>query len=191
MHLSVNRTEILSVAVPFLTGWVVAACTVVQSPSEHPASAQRGEQAEPIGGPANATDPSLPATTAPGSETTRDGPSVERVPADPHAATPAPAHTQEDPAKPPPLGPRIPTPKIPANASNRADGTPCSTGSQCASGICEGMGCEPDQGTCTPKQRACTRDLREYCGCDGATFRASGSCPGLVFLHPGPCKQPR
>jgi hypothetical protein len=38
-----------------------------------------------------------------------------------------------------------------------------------------------------PAQRACTRDLRLYCGCDGKDFRASGSCPGQVFLHPGAC----
>lgn len=69
-----------------------------------------------------------------------------------------------------------------------ADGSSCSSGDECMSGICEGMGCGPRQGRCMPKERACTRDLRVYCGCDGQEFRASGRCPGRTFLHPGPCQ---
>ncbi len=73
----------------------------------------------------------------------------------------------------------------------RADGEPCSTAADCASGICEGEGCGPDEGVCAPKGRACTRDLRRYCGCDGVTFRGSGSCPNKRFAHRGECTAKR
>jgi hypothetical protein len=92
-----------------------------------------------------------------------------------------------------PANPRPPNDKDSANppVRTRADGAACSTGDQCRSGICEGMGCGPNQGRCMPTQRACTRDLQVYCGCDGLEFRASGSCPGRVFLHPGACAPTR
>ncbi len=54
--------------------------------------------------------------------------------------------------------------------------------------------CEPSQqceGPCGQavcmRPRRCTRDLRPYCGCDGKTFRSSGSCPGRPFSKRGPC----
>ena len=43
-------------------------------------------------------------------------------------------------------------------------------------------------GKCAPKNRACTKDLRAYCGCDGQTFKASGSCPGQRYSAKGACK---
>jgi len=74
-------------------------------------------------------------------------------------------------------------------ASKRKDGEPCATASQCLSGICEGQGCGAEEsGTCAPAKRACTRDLRAYCGCDGKTFRTSGSCPGQRFQYRGACR---
>jgi hypothetical protein len=69
----------------------------------------------------------------------------------------------------------------------RADGMPCSRGEQCQSSICEGMGCGPDEARCVPKGRGCTRDLVEWCSCEGRTFRASGTCPGRPYKHKGPC----
>jgi hypothetical protein len=73
-----------------------------------------------------------------------------------------------------------------------AAGEPCLEAGDCASGVCEGPGCGPDQpGTCAPAQRACTRDLRPYCGCDGQTFRTSGSCPGQRFAFRGECGEVR
>lgn len=70
----------------------------------------------------------------------------------------------------------------------RPDGAACLAADECASGICEGQGCtETRPGTCAPKQRACTRDLRQYCGCDGTTFGASGNCPGRRFASRTPC----
>ena len=63
----------------------------------------------------------------------------------------------------------------------------CTDDSDCDGGICEGEGCGPGEGTCVPRDRMCTRDLRPYCGCDGQTFRSSGSCPGKRFAHRGEC----
>jgi hypothetical protein len=69
-----------------------------------------------------------------------------------------------------------------------ADGSPCTSGPQCASGICEGEGCGDDKpGTCMAKDRQCTMDLRQYCGCDGKTHQGSGSCPSLRFAKRGAC----
>jgi hypothetical protein len=93
--------------------------------------------------------------------------------------------------KPPPgrdtPAPTPPSKRQPGVGSGRADGTACSTSSQCASGICEGMGCGWNQGKCAPAQRSCTRDLRVFCGCDGKDFQGSSTCPGRVFRHPGSC----
>lgn len=69
----------------------------------------------------------------------------------------------------------------------RPDGQACFTSAECASGVCEGLGCEATPGKCAPQRRGCTRDLRTYCGCDGKTFRASGSCPGRRFASYGAC----
>ncbi|MBK9031737.1 MAG: hypothetical protein IPL61_10500 [Myxococcales bacterium] len=75
-----------------------------------------------------------------------------------------------------------------APAAARAAGAACLVGAECASGVCEGQGCGADTpGTCAPAQRACTKDLRTYCGCDGATFRGSGSCPGQRYAAKGAC----
>ena len=69
------------------------------------------------------------------------------------------------------------------------DGGACERGDQCASGICEGQGCGGDsKGVCMSQNRRCTRDLRAYCGCDGQTFRASGSCPGRRYSARTACK---
>lgn len=89
--------------------------------------------------------------------------------------------------EPPPSSP--PAVAIDAAAlAQRADGERCTTGTDCVSGVCEGQGCGDAQpGTCAPAQRACTKDLRPYCGCDGTTFHASGSCPGRRYQAEGEC----
>jgi len=72
--------------------------------------------------------------------------------------------------------------------AKRAEGAPCAESAQCASGVCEGQGCGADAlGVCAPARRACTKDRRPYCGCDGKTFYSSGSCPGRRFTAPGEC----
>jgi hypothetical protein len=70
----------------------------------------------------------------------------------------------------------------------RPDGAQCSAGGDCLSGTCEGQGCgDAPTGTCAPAHRACTKDRRDYCGCDGQTFSGSGTCPGQRFAHKGAC----
>jgi hypothetical protein len=69
------------------------------------------------------------------------------------------------------------------------DGGLCEKASECASGTCEGQGCTPERkGICMARNRSCTRDLRTYCGCDGQTFRGSGSCPGRRFSARSACR---
>ena len=41
--------------------------------------------------------------------------------------------------------------------------------------------------TCARSVR-CVRDTQAFCGCDGATFRASMTCPGRPFRHRGACE---
>jgi hypothetical protein len=78
---------------------------------------------------------------------------------------------------------------VPAPAEAKQAGERCLVASECASGVCEGEGCGDDTpGVCAPEQRACTRDLKPYCGCDGETFRTSGSCPGKRFERRGFCE---
>lgn len=67
-----------------------------------------------------------------------------------------------------------------------ADGGACQTGSDCASGTCEG-GCG-GAGTCMSRMRACTTDLVEMCSCSGQTIRGSSSCPGTRIASRGACK---
>lgn len=66
---------------------------------------------------------------------------------------------------------------------------PCSSGSQCQSGICEGLGCDDSAlGKCVSEERPCTYDLVPYCGCDGNTFQSSGVCAGQRYKHKGACE---
>ena len=80
-------------------------------------------------------------------------------------------------------------PPPPPPAAKKPDGAACLLGDECGSGVCEGQGCGVDQpGKCVPRGRACTKDLRAYCGCDGKTFQSSGSCPGQRFANRGECR---
>ncbi len=101
------------------------------------------------------------------------------VPSEPAPAA-APAIESATPDTPPPSA---------APAGSLDDGKACSDAAECKSGICEGEGCDPLMGKCASKERACTKDLQEYCGCDGKPFSSSGSCPGRRFKNRGACKQ--
>ncbi len=103
----------------------------------------------------------------------------------PVAVEPSPSATAPPAGGPPP--PPEPPSQPPPSTAARPDGAACSLAAECASGICEGQGCGPEQGRCAPRKRVCTMDLKAYCGCDGRTFRSSGSCPGLRFTRRGPC----
>jgi len=99
-------------------------------------------------------------------------------PPPPTTVSPTPVETAPTPATPEPT----------AGTTPKADGASCLAAEECQSGVCEGEGCGADQpGTCAPKTRGCTRDLRPYCGCDGQTFRTSGSCPGKRFSVRAAC----
>jgi len=113
-----------------------------------------------------------------------------------------PAQTQTmtaPPAQPAPTEPATPTESAPPTTQGPpatqpappaigADGATCLKSEDCASGICEGQGCDDAHpGTCAPKSRGCTRDLRAYCGCDGKTFSTSGSCPGRRYAAKSAC----
>jgi hypothetical protein len=69
------------------------------------------------------------------------------------------------------------------------DGAACTKGGDCKSGVCEGVGCEPDKGKCMAKDRACTGAKMQLCDCTGKTVAAEkSSCPGVTYKYPGPCK---
>ena len=68
-------------------------------------------------------------------------------------------------------------------------GTACATGKDCASGVCEGQGCDGSGPRCRPVGTMCTMDLVPYCGCNGVTFRSSSGCAGRPFAARGPCKK--
>jgi hypothetical protein len=72
-------------------------------------------------------------------------------------------------------------------AAGTTGGQACTTSADCAQGEqCFGPeGCGV-QWTCVAA-RACTRDLAQYCGCDGLTVEGSGSCPPRAYSHRGPC----
>jgi len=113
----------------------------------------------------------------------------------PPAAAPVatPVAAPDDDAPPDEVAP-APTPPdeiAPAPVSfdpgSRQLGESCVDGSDCASGMCEGLGCGTPDGVCVDHTRRCKKDLRAYCGCDGETFRASSNCQGRRFAHGGPC----
>ncbi|MEZ4366156.1 MAG: hypothetical protein R2939_07690 [Kofleriaceae bacterium] len=99
-----------------------------------------------------------------------------------------PAPTAPPPTVTPPSAPTEPPTPPPGDGVIRLGiGSPCDASDQCASGICEGQGCDAGSGRCVPAERMCTMDLREHCGCDGATFQASSTCPGRRYAHAGAC----
>ena len=117
----------------------------------------------------------------------------------PAAADEAPATTEEPPDAPPPAEEAESAegstteatdeqPTAVVNEDGAADGESCLTGDDCASGICEGIGCGDDMpGTCMARMRPCTKDLRPMCDCEGNTFQASSSCPGRRVEKKVPC----
>lgn len=87
------------------------------------------------------------------------------------------------------------TPRPPASQPAEALAEPntsvtrtCLTNRDCAAGlVCTGPdGCDQSR-HCERPQVRCSRDTQYFCGCDGATFRASMNCPGRAFAHRGSC----
>lgn len=115
-------------------------------------------------------------------------------PASPPSVPPGVTQPGGDPGGPPapPPPPSPPPSSSPPDAGGlRADGEACDQSSDCAGGICEGLGCGEGEGVCASSARGCTRDYVTYCGCDGATFHGSGSCPGRRYAYRGECAEPR
>lgn len=119
-------------------------------------------------------------------------PPAEAEPADAEPAEdPAEAEPAEEPTEAEPTEPPEPATDPRPRTGDKAGGDSCLAGDECLSGICEGEGCgDANPGTCAPEMRACTRDLRPYCGCDGVTFRSGGNCPMQRFEHRGECEAP-
>jgi hypothetical protein len=70
-----------------------------------------------------------------------------------------------------------------------ADGDTCEDHDDCASGICEGEGCDVP-GRCVAANRLCTDDLVPFCGCDGMVFYGSSSCPEGRYDDALACQAP-
>jgi len=96
------------------------------------------------------------------------------------AVSPTPSPSASVEPSPSPSESPAPDPADPVLCSSNAD---CGAGQMCASF----EGCGPAARRCAPDM-ACTKDLVEYCGCDGKTISGSGSCPPAPFTHRGPCE---
>jgi len=79
-----------------------------------------------------------------------------------------------------------PTPIVDAAQRLCTRSQECGRGEQCVGpeGCSVPWTCQPAQG------RACTADVAPFCGCDGATFGASSTCPDRPYLYRGPCEMP-
>jgi hypothetical protein len=64
----------------------------------------------------------------------------------------------------------------------------CKANAPCDSGVCAGDSCA-EAWSCVPSPGGCTKDLVEYCGCDGVTFMDSGTCPTRPYSNQGPCSK--
>jgi hypothetical protein len=109
------------------------------------------------------------------------------LPKEEHPAPPAPG--PNEPATPTEQAP--PEPSI-SPAAGQPDGGPCLADAECTSGICEGQGCDASSpGACAPKTRGCTRDRREYCGCDGITLAHQDPAQATDMPTKGRAANPR
>lgn len=133
------------------------------------------------GGSKSDPTPAAPAAEEAPVETTADAPD----------APPPGEETEEAPAEGEATttdGEAPPNTETVVNEGGAAEGASCLTGDDCASGICEGIGCGDDMpGTCQPQMRPCTKDLRPMCDCEGNTFQSSSSCPGRRVEKKVPC----
>lgn len=74
------------------------------------------------------------------------------------------------------------------NGGGHSGDDSCTDGT--CTGACVGSSCD-DEWSCNTEALICTGDSAEYCGCDGATFTDSGSCPKRAFSHRGACEKIR
>ncbi len=110
-------------------------------------------------------------------------------PPDPVVVAPDAAPAVVVPPPPADAAPVVVAPPPPDAAPELVeDDGECHSNAECKSGVCEGAGCDDGAAYCVSQQRACTADVRTYCGCDGKNFQGSGSCPGRIYDHRGACK---
>jgi hypothetical protein len=62
----------------------------------------------------------------------------------------------------------------------------CTADTPCAAGVCTGSDCG-EAWACVVSEAGCTKDLVDYCGCDGVTFQDSGNCPTRPYSYKGAC----
>ena len=101
-------------------------------------------------------------------------------PAAPLDSGPPASVSTPSPAPSPAPAPTVGAPPAAAHKGCGADAD-CPSGQMCTFT----PGCEAP-GTCAPPRR-CTRDLVEYCACDGTTFRGSSTCPVKAYRSRGKC----
>ncbi|MBT8493973.1 MAG: hypothetical protein KJO07_13045, partial [Deltaproteobacteria bacterium] len=77
---------------------------------------------------------------------------------------------------------------LPEAESPAPAGAACLFANECASGVCEGLGCGDIAGRCTAADRTCTGDVVPYCSCDGKTFYGSSGCPNQRYAAKGACE---
>ena len=75
-------------------------------------------------------------------------------------------------------------------ASADAGSLTCSPEAPCVVGVCAGGPSCGDPWSCVAAAVDCLDDSFEYCGCDGASFFDSSTCPTRPFAHPGACAGP-
>lgn len=142
----------------------VASAEAPAAPSADPAPppAAAARRGEPPPTPPARTPPLAPAGAA-----TRAEPAAAPAP-------PAIAATRAEPPAPAPAAPEAPA--------------ACMSSRDCPRGqVCAG---EPGCGTewrCERPRERCVGDTQYFCGCDGASFRASMTCPGRPHRHRGSC----
>jgi len=141
------------------------------APGEDPGVGSDASTPNDVDAGANASASASQVTNASASQTISPGPSASITPS---ASTSQDAGGGQDAGD---SGPR-----------RQPDGANCDVNADCESGSCEGMGCGPAEGTCQAKDRACTDDIRAYCGCDGKTLIGGSSCAGGRFEYEGECR---
>jgi hypothetical protein len=63
----------------------------------------------------------------------------------------------------------------------------CHSKDDCGAGeLCVDADACGEPGSCR-SERECTFDLVDFCGCDGESFQASGTCPQRAYTHRGRC----